>query len=60
MQIAMLIAQVLTAGGTGGILYTLGRLVSTVSAHGERIERLEQGAQRARTRGQHELAFEQA
>lgn len=41
MQLAMLAAQLLTAGGTGGILFTLGKVLERQKSHGERIEALE-------------------
>lgn len=55
VQLAMLAAQILTAGGTGGVLYTLGKLVAEVRAHGRRIEKLESA--QAGGKGKHELVF---
>ena len=49
-QIAMLIAQLLTAGGTGGILYTLGAINAQVKSQGERLATLETIERRARPR----------
>jgi len=41
LQIAMLIAQVCTAGGTGGVLFMLGKVLERQISHGERLDRLE-------------------